>query len=103
MIYQHDSIIIFDKTNNFTRFVDENFRNQESENYTVFKIGDTVQFDDFINISNKRLTGVIMKLGWSIGPAGPYITCGIKVKNAKYGKALLYNYIKAPISLTKIK
>lgn len=81
----------------------EKYTNREDGKYISLQIGDTVEFQDFVTISNKNLTGVIKKVGWSIGPGGPYITCGIKVDKAKFGTALLYNYTKSPISLTKVK
>jgi hypothetical protein len=103
MLYQKDSKIVFNKTKSIFEFVDENKKYSENDDEKVsFQVGDTVEFKDFPNISSKTLTGVIKKLGWSVGPGGPYITCGIKVENAKFGKALLYNYTISPNFLAKV-
>ncbi len=114
MIPQGNDIIVYDTVSKQSFYLKnddpakerllEKYNSSSEENkFVTFQIGDTVEFQDFANISNKRLTGVIKKVGWSIGPVNPYITCGIKVENVEFGTALFYNYTIAPISLTKVK
>ncbi len=106
MFTQRDSIIIFDKINNTSKFADSQKEVDSCEankdRYVVYKVGDTVTFQDFAHISNKRLTGVIKRLGWSLGPVSLYISCAIKVENAKFGSALESNYTIIPSALTKV-
>lgn len=114
MIPQGNDIIVYDTVSKQSFFLKnddsskerllEKYNSSSEDNkFVTLQIGDTVEFQDFANISDKRLTGVIKKVGCSIGPGGPYITCGIKVENVEFGTALPFNYTKSPISLTKVK
>jgi len=114
MIPQNDKdIIIYDTVTKESVFLVKDDKSEhlllkynspnEDNKYVTLQIGDTVEFQDFATISDKRISGVIKKVGWSIGPGGPYITCGIKVENVEFGTALPFNYTKSPISLTKVK
>lgn len=103
MIGQRDEVIACNRKTKSSIFVTENPQAVDNEDYTIFRLEDVVEFNDFPHISNRRLTGVIKKLGWSNGPCGAYITIGVKVDDVEFGTALLYNYTLIPTALTKIK
>lgn len=81
----------------------DDFKGRNKSKYIVFRVGDKVTFQDFPHLNNgkeRTLKGVITALGWTTNYVQP--VCGIKVKNAKFGTALPYNYELQPVALKKV-